>query len=146
MRTLLVAAAVVVGLASNASAQPSSGLNRATVVFSATAAADWITTYRTLSARDNCRDHFCPGANADRNPILRPIDSPARVVAVGAALDAGAILLARRIGKGHPRLVKAVLYGAAGYRGFLSVRNEVALQRSQTRAAALNAIYGPYRY
>lgn len=121
-------------------------LNKATVVFSAAAAADWITTYRTLSTYQSCDRAnavpYCAGAAREQNPLLAPLKSPAKIVATGAAIDVAGVLLARKFGKRHPKLVAVVLYGASAYRGFLAARNEIGLQQTQGRAAALNAIYG----
>jgi hypothetical protein len=121
-------------------------LTRPSVVFLAAAAADGITTYRTLSAFQSCDRAnvvpYCGGARRERNFLIAPLKSPGRIVAGGAALDIASLLIARKVGKRHPKLVKVLMYSAAAYRGFLASRNEITLQQSLTYAAAKNAIYG----
>lgn len=144
MRNRIAFAVLVVLLGSSKLfAQESESLKKPIIVFSAAAAADWITTYRSHSTFRNCTDHFCGGAREERNVLISNIKQPAKMVLAGAAIDAASIFLVNKmLGKKHPRVARALFYGAAAYRGFLAARNETTLRSSQARANELNAIYG----
>ena len=93
------------------------GLRVPFIVWSAAVASDQITTYQFSSAYRNTLH--------EENPIIRPLDRhPALLVTAGAAIDATTGWLAYRLlGTRHPKLLRAALYGAAAYRGYLAMYN-----------------------
>ena len=102
------------------------GLKIPMMVWVSAVAADQITTYRFASDyRDVLRE---------TNPLISGLDRhPALLVAAGAASDAGTGWAAYRLfGAKHPRIAKAMFYGAAAYRTYLAAHN-AALMRSITR-------------
>ena len=86
-----------------------------TIVASSAAAADWATTYYAL---DNFKVR-------ERNPLLRPFAaSPAQLVTVGAAIDAGALTVWNvTVGRRKPRLAAAGLWALTGFRTYLAIQN-----------------------
>jgi hypothetical protein len=91
-------------------------LDLSTVAFAGSAAADWITTYR-----------FNTHGGHEDNPFIGWMQqrSPAGMVALGAAIDAGGVWAWRRaVGRDHPVLAAAGLSVASAFRVYLAVRNE----------------------
>jgi hypothetical protein len=85
-----------------------------TVVFALAATADWLSTRRMLAA-----------GGYERNPGLAALDhKPALLIAAGATADVlGVWAWNRFVGRKHPKIAKAGLYLAAGFRLFLTVHN-----------------------
>jgi hypothetical protein len=96
-------------------------LKTPTIVASAAAAADWVTTYHALK--------FYKLREA--NPTLRPLDrEPAAMVAVGAAMDVGLVSLWNAtVGQRHQRVAVAGLWTMAAFRTYLAIHN----LRNETR-------------
>jgi hypothetical protein len=86
-----------------------------TIVASTAAAADWASTYHALK-------HY---KVREMNPILRPFDhSPAQVVWIGAAIDAGLVgAWHMGLGKNHPKITAAGLWGMSAFRAYLTIHN-----------------------
>lgn len=144
---LIALFALVNSVALHAQTPATDPLKAPSIAFAAAAAADWVTTYRFLSEAQKCDlpnrlergEPFCV-YKREKNPMLRPLDKhPVGLVAAGAAIDAASLLIARKIGKRHPKLVKGALYGATAFRGFLAARNEIHLQRQLASVEAMNA-------
>jgi hypothetical protein len=97
-----------------AGAQPAR-LDLATVAASAAAAADWTSTYHGLK-HYNLRES---------NPLLQPWQqSPEKLVSMGAMMDAGAVTAWNLvIGRNHPRVAVAGLWGMAAFRTYLAIQN-----------------------
>ena len=105
---------MVILTAASASAQDKM-LSVPTIAASAAAGADWATTYYAI---DNFHIH-------ERNPLLRPFArSPAKLVTVGAAIDAGAVTAWNlTVGRKRPRLAAAGLWALTGFRTYLAIQN-----------------------
>jgi hypothetical protein len=90
-------------------------LRAATIAASAAAAADWASTYYALK-------HYHV---REMNPILRPLDhQPGAMVAVGALIDAGAVVAWNKtMGKRHPKIAVAGLWAMTAFRAYLTVHN-----------------------
>ena len=108
-------------LAVDASAQ---SLKPATFTFTAAAAADLATTYRNLAG---------PNGGVEYNPMLRfTRNTPVQTVLVGAAYDVAGIWAWNRfVGRRHPKVARAGLYAAAGFRVFLAVSNTQRFRRAR---------------
>ena len=119
---LAAALALVCVLPASAHAQESR-LREATIAASAAAAADWASTYHALKFFKV----------RETNPLLRPLDhKPAQMVALGAAIDAGAITAWNMtMGRKHPRIAAAGLWGMTAFRAYLTIHNI----RNERRAA-----------
>jgi hypothetical protein len=91
------------------------GLKLPTTMFAAAAAADWATTYHGLK-------HF---RLRETNPLLRPFDeTPAKMVLIGCAIDVGAVAAWHYgVGRNHPRLAAAGLWGMTAFRAYLAIHN-----------------------
>ena len=110
---------LVLLVASPAMAQDSKpSLKLPTVVFTAGATADWITTYRNVTRR-----------GSEANPLLRPLrEHPKALVATGAAMDvAGVLIWNHYMGRNHPKLGMIGLYVAAGARFYMAYKNNQRL-------------------
>ena len=97
------------------SAQDASRLRMPTIAASAAGAADWASTYHALKYY----------RVREANPLLQPFQqSPAALISVGAMIDVGGVsawnLL---VGRQHPRLASAGLWGMAAFRTYLAVHN-----------------------
>lgn len=143
---LVVLFALVNAVAARAQTATTDSLRAPTITFSAAATADWITTYRRLSEAQKCLlpnrlergVPFCVDGR-EHNPMLRPFNNnPVTTVAAGAAIDVVSLVIARKIGKRHPKLVKVALYSATAFRGFIAARNEIRLQQEQGSVRAMN--------
>lgn len=88
----------------------------ATSVFAAAATADWVSTYRFMHS----------GVGKEDNPALNWVGKrPVATVALGASMDiVGAWAWKRYVGRRHPKLARVGFYAAAGFRIWLTVRNE----------------------
>jgi hypothetical protein len=79
------------------------------------AAADWASTYHALK--------FYKVREA--NPLIRHLDQqPAKLVALGSAIDAGAIFgWNYTVGRKNPRLAAAGLWTMTAFRTYLAIHN-----------------------
>jgi hypothetical protein len=86
-----------------------------TIAASAAAAADWFSTHHALS---NYRVR-------ETNPLLRPFeDRPGQLVTVGAIMDGVAFSAWNMtMGRKHPKVAAAGLWGMAAFRTFLAIHN-----------------------
>ena len=110
---------LVLLVASPAMAQDSKpSLKLPTVVFTAGATADWITTYRNVTR-----------GGSEANPLLRPLrEHPKALVATGAAMDvAGVLIWNHYMGRNHPKLGMVGLCVAAGARFYMAYKNNQRL-------------------
>jgi len=112
---LAAALALVCALPAAAHAQESRRLREATIAASAAAAADWASTYHALKFFKV----------RETNPLLRPFDhKPGQMVALGAAIDAGAITAWNMtMGRDHPRIAVAGLWAMTAFRAYLTIHN-----------------------
>jgi hypothetical protein len=101
------------------------GLKLPTTIFAATAAADWFTTYHGLK-------HY---RLRETNPLLRPFDqTPGKMVLLGSAIDLGATVAWHYgVGRDHPRLAAAGLWGMAAFRAYLAFHNVRNQQKAGRR-------------
>jgi hypothetical protein len=90
-------------------------LRTATIAASAAAAADWASTYHALK-------HYHV---RETNPLLSPMDhEPGAMVAVGALIDAGALIAWNKVmGKRHPKIAVAGLWAMTAFRVYLTAHN-----------------------
>lgn len=86
-----------------------------TTVFAAAAAADWASTYHALKYY----------RLRESNPLLRRFDDrPAKLVAIGAAIDVGAVVAWNSaLGRKHPRIAATGLFAVAAFRTYLAIHN-----------------------
>jgi hypothetical protein len=96
-----------------------------TAIWAASAAADWMTTYR-FSTQYGDLLH-------ETNPLIRGLDQhPAWLVTAGASIDVGTWWAANRfLGQKHPRWMQAALYGSAAFRMYLTAYNLQMMRRAQ---------------
>lgn len=87
-----------------------------TLVFAGAASADWVTTYRFLTATPK---------HLEGNPLLGFTHSkPAATLAAGIAIDAGTLYLVHRVvGPKHPKIAAFGLYAVAGFRAAIAYSN-----------------------
>jgi hypothetical protein len=106
---------VVCLLPFRAAAEERSSLVTPTVVASAAAAADWASTYHALKYY----------RVRESNPLLQPFQqSPAALVSVGALIDVGTVSGWNLfVGRTHPRIAAAGLWGMAAFRTYLALHN-----------------------
>jgi len=114
LRQLAAGLALVCALPAAAHAQESR-LREATIAASAAAAADWASTYHAIKFFKV----------RETNPLLRPLDHrPGQMVALGAAIDAGAITAWNMtMGREHPRIAVAGLWAMTAFRAYLTIHN-----------------------
>lgn len=83
------------------------------VVYWSAVSADWATTYVGLKQ-----------GGQEMNATISWGKTPAGIVGLAVAEDVGCYWLAHTlIGKKHPKLEKAVMFGLSGFRGYLAARN-----------------------
>jgi hypothetical protein len=94
-----------------------------TALVGAAAAADWASTYHGLK-------HY---ELYETNPLLRPLSrSPGKLVTLGALIDVGGVTAWNvTVGRKHPRLAAAGLWGMVAFRTYLALHN----LRNQRKAA-----------
>lgn len=117
---VLLAAAVHSAAAQEVSSIGIRPIDLATVAFAGAATADWVTTYR-LDTRGGRED----------NPLINWMQprSPAGMVALGVAIDAGGVWAWRRaVRRRHPTIATIGLLAASSFRVYLAVRNDQRLQ------------------
>jgi hypothetical protein len=102
-----------------------SSLRIATIAASVAAAADWASTYHALK-----NYHV-----RETNPLLSSLDDrPGRMVALGAAIDVGAMTAWNMtVGKKHPKLATAGMWAMTAFRGYLAVHNMRNTRRATPR-------------
>lgn len=110
----ILALVCIIALPAGVSAQEPR-LRVPTTVFAAAAAADWASTYHALKYY----------RVRESNPLIRRFDDqPAKLVAIGAAIDAGAVMAWNTtLGRKHPRLAAGGLWAAAAFRTYLAIHN-----------------------
>ena len=104
---------------------PNGDLKLPVMVWGGAVASDWISTYRfSTEYRDLLHE---------TNPLIRTLDThPGWMVTVGASIDAATGWAAYRLlGRNHPRVMKAVFYGAAAYRAYLMAYNIQMMREAQ---------------
>jgi hypothetical protein len=124
VRRLLAALLLVCAVPAAAAAQETS-LRLPTFAASAAAAADWASTYHALKFYKV----------REVNPLLRPLDSsPGSMVTLGGLIDvAGFSAWNLTVGRKHPRLAAAGLWGMAIFRTYLAIHNVRNAQRAERR-------------
>jgi hypothetical protein len=126
VRRLLAALILVCAAPAAAAAQESNpSLRLPTFAASAAAAADWASTYHALKYY----------RVREVNPLLRPLDSsPGSMVTVGGLIDvAGFSAWNLTVGRKHPRLAAAGLWGMAAFRTYLVIHNIRNSRRAERR-------------
>lgn len=119
MRYLLIAALLLT--AAPAAAQD---LKWPTAVFTAGATADWVSTHRNMK-------YF-----REVNPLIRWLDhKPSAMVAVGAAMDAGAYVAWYKLTNNHRKWRVIGLYSAAAFRFYVAARNIRIYQKHKPHSA-----------
>lgn len=96
-----------------------------TFAASAASAADWVSTYHALKYYKV----------REVNPLLRPFESsPSSLVTVGAMIDAGAFSAWNlTVGRRHPRIAAAGLWGMAAFRTYLAIHNLRNTRKAERR-------------
>jgi hypothetical protein len=122
---VLALAVICPGVASAQSEPRADGLRLPTTMFAAAAAADWITTYNGIK-------HF---RLREMNPLIRRFeDTPAKMVVIGGAIDAGAVFAWNHVmGRRHPRVAAAGLWTMTAFRAYLAFHNIRNAQRAGRR-------------
>ena len=124
VRRLLAALLLLCAVPGAAAAQEAS-LRLPTMAASAAAAADWASTYHALKYYKV----------REVNPLLRPFDSnPGSMVTLGGLIDAGGFSAWNvTVGRKHPRLAAAGLWGLAAFRAYLAIHNVRNSRRAERR-------------
>jgi hypothetical protein len=124
VRRLLAALLLVCAVPAAAAAQDTN-LRLPTIAASAAAAADWASTYHALKFYKV----------REVNPLLRPLDSsPGSMVTIGGLIDvAGFSAWNMTVGRKHPRLAAAGLWGMAAFRTYLAIHNIRNSRRAERR-------------
>lgn len=102
-------------------------LHAPTIAASIASAADWATTYHALK-------HY---HLREANPLLRPLErTPGKMVAMGAAIDVASFSAWNvTLGRNHPKVAAAGLWGVAAFRGYLAWHNLRNTRRAERRPA-----------
>ena len=124
VRRLLAALLLLCAAPVTAAAQDAN-LRVPTIAASAAAAADWASTYHALKYYKV----------REVNPLLRPFDSnPGSMVTLGGLIDAGGFSAWNiTVGRKHPRLAAAGLWGMAAFRTYLAIHNIRNSRRAERR-------------
>ena len=125
-RTGISLLVLCLGLPSMAAGQsPPPSLQAPTIAASIASAADWATTYHALSNYQV----------REMNPLLRSFDrTPGRMISMGAAIDAAGISAWNvTMGKKHPKIAMAGLWGMAAFRSYLAIHNLRNTRRAERR-------------
>jgi hypothetical protein len=124
VRRLLAVVLLVCAVPAVAAAQDSS-LRLPTYAASAAAAADWASTYHALKFY----------RVREVNPLLRPLDSsPGPMVSLGGLIDAGGFSAWNlTVGRSHPRIAAAGLWGMAAFRTYLAIHNLRNTRKAERR-------------
>jgi hypothetical protein len=131
----IIAAVILLTVASAAQAQESSSLKRATAVYAAAGTLDVLSTAA-----------FVLRGGHEGNPILSPLqDKPVVMLTVGVAGATGGVWAWNRyVGRKHPKIAAAGLYVAAGAHLYLAARNyHLHLQRAAGRDSWVKAPWIP---
>lgn len=109
----------------------SSAVKVSVLTWTATATADWITTYR-FATRYRDLIH-------EENPLIGGLGRhPALMVAAGGGIDAATAWTTYRLLRGHPRWARVAFYGAAAFRTYLVVHNVEMMRRADVIRGSLN--------
>ena len=121
----LLAALLLLCAVPGAAAAQEANLRLPTMAASAAAAADWASTYHALKYYKV----------REVNPLLRPFDSnPGSMVTLGGLIDAGGFSAWNlTVGRKHPRLAAAGLWGMAAFRAYLAIHNVRNSRRAERR-------------
>lgn len=126
-RALLVLSLLVpsAALAQNPASPPPAALKAPTIAASIASAADWASTYHALS-----NYHV-----REVNPLLRPLDrTPGKMITIGGALDvAGISAWNLTMGRKHPKVAAAGLWGMAAFRTYLAIHNLRNTRKAERR-------------
>ena len=124
VRRLLAALLLLCAVPAGAAAQETS-LRLPTIAASAAAAADWASTYHALKFYKV----------REVNPLLRPLDSnPGSMVTLGGLIDAGGFSAWNiAVGRTHPRIAAAGLWGMAAFRTYLAIHNMRNSRKAERR-------------
>ncbi len=100
-------------------------LHAPTLAASIASAADWATTYHALK-------HY---HLREANPLLRPLErTPGKMVAMGVAIDVASFSAWNlTLGRDHPKIAAAGLWGVAAFRGYLAWHNLRNTRRAERR-------------
>jgi hypothetical protein len=120
---LLVLCLGVPSLAAGQNSPPS--LQAPTIAAGIASAADWATTYHALSNYQV----------REMNPLLRSFDrTPGKMISMGAAIDAAGISAWNvTMGKKHPKVAAAGLWGMAAFRTYLAIHNIRNTRKAERR-------------
>jgi hypothetical protein len=110
----LLVACVLLPAAAHAQDTPQR-LKAPTIAASLASAADWASTYHALKNYQV----------RESNPLLRPLDrTPGRLITMGAAIDVASFSAWNMtMGRKHPKIAAAGLWGAAAFRTYLAIHN-----------------------
>lgn len=125
LRTGISLLVLCLGVPSVAAAQTPPSLKAPTIAASIASAADWASTYHALS---NYRVR-------EMNPLLRPLDrTPGKMITLGAAIDvAGISTWNMTMGRKHPKVAMAGLWGMAAFRSYLAIHNLRNTRKAERR-------------
>jgi hypothetical protein len=121
----LAAVGVVVSLLPSLALAQDNGLRASTIAASAAATADWATTYYAVK-------YF---SVREVNPLINKLErEPARMISVGAAIDAG-LITAWNVGVGrrNERVAMAGLWAMAAFRTYLAIHNLRNTRKAERR-------------
>ncbi len=123
-RRLLAALLLLCAVPAVAAAQEPN-LRLPTFAARAAAAADWASTYHALKFYKV----------REVNPLLRPLDSnPGSMVTLGGLIDAGGFSVWNiTVGRRHPRVAAAGLWGMAAFRTYLAIHNLRNTRKAERR-------------
>ncbi len=121
---LLAALLLLCAVPAGAAAQEPN-LRLPTMAASAAAAADWASTYHALKFY----------RVREVNPLLRPLDSkPGSMITLGGLIDAGGFSVWNvTVGRNHPRVAAAGLWGMAAFRTYLAIHNLRNTRKAERR-------------
>lgn len=121
----LLAALLLLCAAPAVAAAQEPDLRLPTIAASAAAAADWASTYHALKFYKM----------REVNPLLRPLDSsPGSMVTLGGLIDAGGFSVWNiTVGRKHPRIAAAGLWGMAAFRTYLVIHNMRNSRKAERR-------------
>jgi len=126
LRTGIALLVLCLGVPSLAAGQnPPPSLQAPTIAASIASAADWATTYHALSNYQV----------REMNPLLRSFDrTPGKMISMGAAIDAAGISAWNvTMGKKHPKVAAAGLWGMAAFRTYLAIHNIRNTRKAERR-------------
>lgn len=93
--------------------EPQYSLKAPSIVFAIASAADWTSTYHAVAIK----------GGREPNEWINWVESPGRMVALGAAMDVGGYFLWKKLMKRHRKWAAAGLYAMSAWRAYLVYRN-----------------------